>query len=338
LEMAACWLGLLERERGVMDTVLPPRERPRYDIALHQLETVLGEKKFNACLRAGRDMQLDQAVQHGLMQATLPQTEPGENKVLSPAILKIYALGESRVEVNGRILSASDWAYAKARELLFYLVTHPPVTKEQIGLDLWPDASPGQLRAIFHRVLHELRRAMADPGWIVFERGRYRFNRNSSCWIDLVEFEARLAQTKPTRPNAARSTQERAGATQILLEAANLWRGDFLQDLDTGEWAILYRENLRQEFIYTLIDLGQIYFAETHYSAAADVYRRVLALDEYLELAHRELMRCWARMGESGQAIHQYNQLKKLLNDELSAVPSPETTLLYERLRRGDDV
>lgn len=49
-------------------------------------------------------------------------------------------------------------------------------------------------------------------------------------------------------------------------------------------------------------------------------------------------MRCYARQGELGQALRQYQQLRQLLRSELDIDPSAETTLLYGRLRRGDDI
>ena len=75
-----------------------------------------------------------------------------------------------------------------------------------------------------------------------------------------------------------------------------------------------------------------------HYAAAIDVYQRLLTFDNLLELAHRELMRCYARQGESGQAVRHYQQLHAALRQELNTEPSPETTLLYQRLRRGDAI
>ena len=61
-------------------------------------------------------------------------------------------------------------------------------------------------------------------------------------------------------------------------------------------------------------------------------------LDGYLELAHRGLLRCYARQGEAGRAVRHYQELRQLLRQELSTAPSSETTLLYERIRRGDDI
>ena len=145
--------------------------------------------------------------------------------------------------------------------------------------------------------------------------------------------QARLIEA-PGSPQPA----DRAREIQLLDEATQLWRGDFLEDLDAGEWAIFLREELRRKMIDALIHLGQLHFTDAHYREAAETYRRVLSFDNYLELAHRELMRCHARQGETSQALRHYQQLRELLQRELHAEPSSETTLLFERLRRGDDI
>jgi non-specific serine/threonine protein kinase len=335
---AAVWLGCAQRERRLMNAPLPPSERPRLDTALRRIETGLGKNEALARLVEGERLSLADAIRQVLGGMEAPQINTSAEIAAVVPVLHIYALGDSRVEINGRSLTAGDWEYSKAREMLYLLLTHPPMTKEQIGLELWPDASPTQFRSIFHRVLHSLRRALGDPDWITYRNGRYAFDRRPSCWFDLDELETRLARARHTRPNAERPAAERDETARLLLEAVSLWRGDFLANLDTGEWAIFYRENLRQEYILALIDLGQIYFANANYHAAADAYRRVLALDEYFELAHRELMRCFTRLGETGQALRHYRNLCELLNTELNAPPSPETTLLYERIHRGDAV
>jgi len=251
--------------------------------------------------------------------------------------LRVYALGPTRVIVGARTLASTDWTYAKSRELCFYFLAQPPATKAQIGLDLWPDASEEQLRSQFHRALHHLRKALGHHEWIRFTSGTYTFNRAAPYWCDLHVFEAHLREAQALL-RAGLPPVERARAVAYLEEATQLWRGDFLADLDAGEWAVFRREELRQAFLQALLDLGQLHFADARYAAAAACYRRLLVHDNYLELAHRELMRCYARQGELGQALRHYQALRQLLRDELGADPSAETTLLYERLRRGDDV
>ena len=47
---------------------------------------------------------------------------------------------------------------------------------------------------------------------------------------------------------------------------------------------------------------GRAAFFQKRHAEAADVYRRVIAQDSYLEAAHRRLMRCYALLGERSRA------------------------------------
>jgi DNA-binding SARP family transcriptional activator len=79
-------------------------------------------------------------------------------------------------------------------------------------------------------------------------------------------------------------------------------------------------------------------FAETNYAQAAAAYKQVIEHDNYVEAAHRELMRCYARLGEQAQALRHYQELVELMHDELASPPAAETSALFERLRRGEEV
>ncbi len=245
--------------------------------------------------------------------------------------LRLLALGPVEVYRDGRVLAASDWTYAKPRELLFYLLGHGRQTKEQIGLALWPDASAGQLRSNFRTALYHLRRALGDSDWILFEDDHYSFNRDLGHWYDVEVFERGL--------KAVKGTANRPPADVATLSAlVALYRGDFLADLDAAEWVDLKREELRRSYLDALLALGAAQAAQARYADAAATYRRAITQDSYLEAAHRELMRCLARQGEAGQAVRHYQSLVGLLHDELGAPPAPETQALYEQLRRGETV
>jgi DNA-binding SARP family transcriptional activator len=118
-----------------------------------------------------------------------------------------------------------------------------------------------------------------------------------------------------------------------------VYGGDFLEDLVAeGEWALVRQEELRREYQEALLSLGGLLFGEGRYAEAAEAYRKVIAHDSYLEAAHRELMRCYAALGERGPAIRHYRELVKVLGEELGSKPAPETTELYERLRQGAEI
>jgi len=100
--------------------------------------------------------------------------------------------------VEGGTLIPSDFGYSKSRELLFYLLCHPPRTREQIGLALWPEASASQLRGSFHEALRRLRKALGGAQWIVYENKRYSFNSSlrGYYFFDVEAFEERLTEAR----------------------------------------------------------------------------------------------------------------------------------------------
>ncbi|HEU5099969.1 MAG TPA: bacterial transcriptional activator domain-containing protein, partial [Roseiflexaceae bacterium] len=85
-----------------------------------------------------------------------------------------------------------------------------------------------------------------------------------------------------------------------------------------------------------LLMLGRLLVADGRDAEASEAYRRAIVHDSFLEQAHRELMRCYARQGERGKALRHYQGLVELLDAELGAQPAPETTALCTRLRQGD--
>ncbi|HEY1351554.1 MAG TPA: BTAD domain-containing putative transcriptional regulator [Ktedonobacteraceae bacterium] len=233
-----------------------------------------------------------------------------------------------------RILSdlPPDWRYAKARELLFYLLCSPARSKEQIGLALWPDASPGQLRRSFHTALHHLRRVLGRAEWILFTHERYCFNRGLDYWFDVETFEAHLDQARQLQ------AAEPLGAISHLQEGLKLYQGDFLEGAAMGDWYLPRQRQLKTCYQHALLTLGQLFFASGQYPRAAETYHRLIEHDSLQEVAHRELMRCHARQGERSQALRHYQVLANLLHRELQACPAPETADLFERLRNGEAI
>jgi len=83
--------------------------------------------------------------------------------------------------------------------------------------------------------------------------------------------------------------------------------------------------------------LGRLLFAQALPAKAAEAYRKAISHDRLLEEAHRELMRCYAALGERGRALRHYEELVELLDEQLGTSPAPETVALYLRLRAGEE-
>jgi DNA-binding SARP family transcriptional activator len=174
----------------------------------------------------------------------------------------------------------------------------------------------------------------------VFEDGAYAFNHALPYWFDVAAFEATLDQARRSlRAESSADAATRAARAIPLLEAAaGLYQGDFLEGLAERDWILPRREALRGKYLEARLTLGRLFFDQRDYGKAAESYRQVLAHDPYEEAAHRGLMACLARKGETAQALQQYQKLVEVLRQDIGSPPAEETVALAERLRRGEAV
>jgi DNA-binding SARP family transcriptional activator len=247
--------------------------------------------------------------------------------------LAVDALGPLQVFVGGTAIDAGAWGSARSRELLLYLLTHPDgVTKEQVGLAFWPDASTPQLRNNFHVTLHRLRKTLGEPSWITLTHERYAVDAAILQRFDVAVFES---EVKAARKLLKRQEE---GAVAALERALTLYRGDFMDGEPAGDWHLDLREQLQRVYIEALMELGAAQTKEQRYAKAAEAYRRVLARDELHEEALRALMLSQARQGERTPALRLYQRFSERLRRELDASPDRATTSLFERLQAGETV
>lgn len=244
--------------------------------------------------------------------------------------LRILALGPAEVYLRDQLLLASDWTFAKPKELLFYLVSSSPQTKEQIGLIFWPEASPGQLRVSLRAALYHLRRALGARDWILYENGLYHFNRDLNYWYDLEAFETSLAE--------AEQAVTQADQIEKYERAIRLYRGDFLEGITFDEWGTVRREELARKYRAAMNTLAARHLDLAAFDRALEIYHALLNTDPLEEETHRGVMRAYARKGEVVLALRQYQALVKLLQDELGAQPSPTSRALYQRLQKGEKI
>ncbi len=251
------------------------------------------------------------------------ETDPASD---TRPLLRITALGRAAVYRGDTAITAADWGYAKPRELFFLLATSPPLTRDQIGLALWPDSGRDRLGNALHTALRELRKALGDADWIRYSGGRYAFNSEREHESDIETFERSLAAARQARPASA--------ALPDLQRAIAAYGGDFLDGEAVGEWAETRRDELRRAFESALLAAGRLYAASGRHQAAVTSFRRVIGQEPLNESAHRELMTSLAAQGEKARAIKHYEDFAERLKAEVGVPPAPETTALYHRLRQ----
>jgi predicted ATPase/DNA-binding SARP family transcriptional activator len=293
--------------RTKLGTPVPAVEAADVATALDTARAALSPEDFRTAWTEGEVFTLDKVagVEPSKRRSVLPLTI-ADVRVES---LHIHALGTSEVRRNDTVLDPAAWGYAKPRELFFYLLGSGPVTKDQIGAELWPDASAQTLRNSFHTCLHQVRRTLGRSDWITFRGGRYEFNQTLEHTYDVADFDA-------------------AAVTGDLARVIAIYHGDYLVDVAGAPWIDERRETLRQTFERSLLALADARATDGRVEESIDLYQRAVSHDPLLESAHRAIISLHLIQGDRAAAVRQYNTLTELLADELQTTPSAQTTAL----------
>jgi LuxR family maltose regulon positive regulatory protein len=243
----------------------------------------------------------------GLALTVLPH-DPG---------LRFYGFGPGRVEKDGRPVA---WDSAKARYMTFYLLTHPPRSRDQIFEAFWPGMELEVARSTFHSTKYRARKALGRQ-LIIYEDGLYRLAWDPDCWFDVTAFESLL--------------DRRDGERRARLEqAVSLYQGDLMEAYD-AEWCLPIRERLRTRCRDALLELGELYTKEGKFTDALSALRRAVALDDLYEPTIQALMRLYALDGQPRLALDLFHRLEQQLQG-LNTLPEEETQSLCHSMQ--DDV
>ncbi len=242
------------------------------------------------------------------------------------AKLSVLVLGTPRVEIAGAPLTIRR---RKVVALLAYLsVTGRPHSREVLAEFLFPgrpaESSKGDLRQTlsFLRDAIGVRLLTADRDVGLSPQAR--------LFVDAAELRRVAGRLEvPGEPVTI----------EALTLAAGLYRGDFLSGFHLGgcqafeEWQRNEQESLRQEVLRLLARLVQVCESRGQPESAIQHARRWIGLDPLDEGAHRSLMRLYARTGQRGAALQQYEECRSILARELDDSPDAETESLAEAIR-----
>jgi LuxR family maltose regulon positive regulatory protein len=246
--------------------------------------------------------------------------------LLVPPKLSIYGLGKSVVKIDGKTVTATSWVNQKrARELFFLLVTvaNKSMTKEEIGVIIWPDSSSEQLNSQFRNTLYFIRYALGQEAILTNER-RYSFNSDMDYSYDVQEFEQTIQQ--------AERVEAPERKIELFQKGIKIYQGEFFPEGD-GTWVILERQRLAQMNENSLLTLAQLELEKGDPNQTIIHCQRILGDNHCMESAHRLAMQAYAALGNRRGVIDQYEQCKQFLLDELGLEPAPETTQLQKILR-----
>jgi predicted ATPase/DNA-binding SARP family transcriptional activator len=359
LERAAWLYGAAEGMYQAIGARSLAAERDAVNGLPERLRAAMPAERFAACWSAGREASFEAAIARALQggdadavptahadcpapsAALVLPAATGDTTAakVRPTALTVNALGRLEILRDGGPLPAEAWTYARPRELLLYLLSHPEGrSREQIGADLWPEASAAQVKNNFHVTLHHLRKALGRGDLVRYEQDRYGLDWSSGVDFDAARFEhgASEALRRLRKLDSGEAVDAVAAATvRALADTLSCYRGPFLEGEKVGDWHLAMRERLARLHGDALHALAAHHEKRGEHAAAAEAWQRLLAADPLHEDAVGRLMLALERDGRRGEALRVYERFERELAAELDAAPDHAMVRLANKIRRG---
>ncbi len=202
-----------------------------------------------------------------------------------------------------------------------------PVSRSRLCALYWPDADPADARNNLNVSLHRIRRLLGQAAQLQFSDDAYRLHVVGQVWLDAEQFEQLAEQ------GAREEGRIRLDAALLAYDAAaQLYQTDLLAELGIDPALTPWCQALRGRLSQVLTRLAALHETSADYHSCLRAALRSLSLDECNEEAHRQLMRCYARLHQPQEAERQYRRCVSVLRLQLGLAPSDTTTALYRQL------
>ena len=251
------------------------------------------------------------------------------DKVVGQNRLEVRCLGPMSISRRDATLH-QGWVKGSKELLAYLIVNRDGVPKERILEVIWPDAKPKEGERLLRDALYHLRKqtlGREDAKWsdnYVRRVGETLvLGEDDRWWADVWEFES-LAST------AGRLEHEEC--KDALQRALSLYAGEFCDDC-YFPWAEPLRERYRRIYLRSCAKLAEILEAAGETDEAIEVLERGIQVDRFCEDLYRRLIRLEASEGRTNAAIRLFQQLSKLLDQELDLEPEPTTLELMTQIR-----
>lgn len=250
------------------------------------------------------------------------RAEAGAGPLAAPR-LRIFALGQTRVESATAGSISGDWIEHRPGQVLKYLVCsrRRAAAADQLAHDLWPNRdiqALSSVRYFVHALRNRLepdRRPKTPSAFVESHRGGYRLHPQR-VWVDATEFEQLVSAGL-----AALLAGEREAARRRLERATDLYRGDFLADEPYADWALAERDRLRELAGRALSALVELLLAADELELAARQSRRLAELEPYDSDVQRRYIELCLRRGKRTEAMRRFELFRKRLAREFGDEP-----------------
>ena len=252
------------------------------------------------------------------------------------AVTRVEMLGGFAIVTEECRISEQEKRSSKIWKLLQYLIINRYKTISQDELmDVFFDSdfigNPGSsVRTLVYRARNTLASGgipFADD-MILSSSGGYAWNNTMQCTIDAEEFEALCK--KATQTTAADERLE------LLLQATNLYKGDFLPSSSSEIWVMPLARWYRSLYSNCVHEaLGLLHKAGRD-ADAEEMCMKAQRVDTFDEIILEYHLRSLLAQGKNTEALNEYKRMEEMFYDELGVDFSDNLRALYSEIQQPD--
>ena len=226
---------------------------------------------------------------------------------------------------------------SKVWRLLQYLVTnrYRAVSQDELLEVFCDEEMQGNPGSVLRTMIYRARGALEKGGLecanylIVAKSGSYSWNNNIECTTDIEDFEELIKK-------AGVEDIEKVKKLDLLLQAAALYKGDFLPNSTSDLWVMPLVRWYRNMYLNCVHEALAILDEFGRSADAEDLCTRALGIDPFDEQLIEHHLRALISQGKNEEALGIYKKMESMFFDVLGVNFSENLRSLYNQIQHPD--
>jgi len=243
---------------------------------------------------------------------------------INSSVLKTFTLGTFLVRKGDKVISKQKSDSLNLWLLFQYLLSHPYnlISREQVIDELNFDMELIDAKNALENRIYRLRKLLAvgeqyqTDKYVIYEQGNYGLNWDRTCWSDSIEFENNCKKGE-----ILLEEEKKQAALDKLIQALEVYKGDYLENLTNYQWAVTRRVKYRQMYLDIFDKTCEILTELGEYQTIEKFCRQAIEIDPFEEKAHYILIKNFLKRGHKREARSHYDVVKTLFDKQEEPFP-----------------
>ncbi len=245
----------------------------------------------------------------------------------------VNMLGNCTISYNNNSIDSNSLRSKKIWSLLQYLIFYRnrDIPSDELLRLVYAENGSANPSNALKTLIHRCRSALdsleytSGKSMLLQKDGSYQWDNAIDISVDTDMFE--VLYNKYLSLPAGDSLRFTA-----CMEAIDLYKGDFLSSSDIEPWIIPIREYYRSRYLYLVHEAIELLMAKRSYEYASALCRSSIKIDPYDESLYYNLMQSMVKLGQTQEALTQYEETTKLFYSRFGVTPSRELQSLYREI------